>query len=35
MKFIKGFTDFKKVSEELKYHVDNGIYKKYSSLPVK
>ena len=25
MKFIKGFTDFKNVSEELKYHVDNGI----------
>ena len=25
MKFIKGFKDFKNVSEELKYHVDNGI----------
>ena len=25
MEFIKGFTDFKNVSEELKYHVDNGI----------
>jgi hypothetical protein len=25
MKFVKGFKDFDKVSEELKYHVDNGI----------
>ena len=25
MRFVKGFKDFDKVSEELKYHVDNGI----------
>ena len=25
MKFIKDFKGFDKVSEELKYHVDNGI----------
>ena len=25
MKFIKGFKDFDKVSEELKYHIDNGL----------
>jgi len=25
MKFVKGFKDFDKVSEELKYHVNNGI----------
>lgn len=25
MKFVKGFKDFDKVSEELKYHIDNGL----------
>ena len=25
MKFIKDFKDFDKVSEELKYHIDNGL----------